>query len=188
MHLYEPSTVHWKQGGQDISLAVKTRFPMETKVEAKIKTAAPVSSKIRVRVPGWAKGEMSLSVNGAAAGSGKPGSYVTLDRQWSDGDTLAFTLPASIRVTPYKGEDSIPGKTRYSLEYGPVLLAAVGSTSCDLIAPKGTDADSLAEQVVPVSESALEFKMNGNPDQRLMPYYQVGNEQFTCYPTISPSA
>jgi uncharacterized protein len=185
VHLYEPSTVRWKQNGQEMTLALATRFPLENSVQAKVKAAAETRARIRVRVPSWASREMEVSVNGKPAGSGKPGSYLTLDRSWKDGDTISFTLPASIRVTRYKGEDQIAGKTRYSVEYGPILLAAIGASNVELTLAKGASPESLEDHLEPVAESPLNFKLRGEGDKRLMPYHQISGEKFTCYPTIA---
>jgi DUF1680 family protein len=140
---------------------------------------------MRMRVPSWASREMEVSINGKAIEKGKPGSYVTLDRKWKDGDTISFTLPASMRVTRYTGEDQIAGKTRYSVEYGPILLAAVGGANIDLMLGKGVSPESLADHLEPVAGSPLHFTVRGDGDKRLMPYYQISEEKFTCYPTIS---
>jgi DUF1680 family protein len=185
VHLYEPSTIRWQQGGQPMELSVKTRFPLETGVKATVKTAAATQARIRIRVPSWASGEMAISVNGKSAGTGKPGSYVALDRKWADGDSIEFTLPASIRVKRYNGADQIPGKARYSIEYGPILLAAVGSSKVDLAVAKGKEAESLADHLETVAGSPLHFTVRGNPGQKFMPYWQISEEEFTCYPSIT---
>ena len=188
VHLYEPSTIQWQQNGQPLALTVKTRFPLETGVKATVKTAAATQAKIRIRVPSWASGEMAISVNGKSAGTGKPGSYVALDRKWADGDSIEFTLPASIRVKRYNGADQIAGKIRYSVEYGPILLAAIGSSKVDLAVDKGKGAASLANHLEPVAGSPLHFTVRGNPGQSFMPYWQISAEEFTCYPSISETA
>ncbi|MGB8258775.1 MAG: beta-L-arabinofuranosidase domain-containing protein, partial [Terracidiphilus sp.] len=125
VHLYEPSTIRWQHHGQQVELALRTRFPFENGVEAAVNTAAPVRATLRFRVPSWAAAPVEIAVNGAPAATGTPGSYVALDRTWVSGDTVSFTLPAALRVTRYLGADQIPGKQRYALESGPVLMAAV---------------------------------------------------------------
>src|ERR1019366_8202439 len=70
VHLYEPSTIRWQQGGQPMEFTVKTRFPLETGVKATVKAAAETQARIRIRVPSWASGEMAVSVNGKSAGTG----------------------------------------------------------------------------------------------------------------------
>jgi len=185
VNLFEASTVRWQQDGHEMTLSVATRFPLENSVHATVKAATETPTKIRVRVPSWASRDMEVSINGKTAGSGKAGSYLTLDRKWKDGDAIAFTLPASIRVTRYRGEDQIAGKDRYSVEYGPILLAAVGDSNVDLALAKGAVAEALGNHLEPVAGAPLHFTLRGDTSRKLMPYYQVTNEKFTCYPTIS---
>ena len=187
-HLYEPCTLKWQQGAVEMSLTVHAQFPFDNLVEGTLHVPAATQAKIRVRVPGWAIGEMSVSVNGNAAGSGKPGSYVALDRQWSEGDKITFTLPAAMRVTPYKGADQVVGKTRYAIEYGPVLMAVVGSGLVDLALEKGSDPESLGRHLDSIAGAPLNYTLREDPSRRIMPYFQIQDQQFTCYPIITVSA
>jgi DUF1680 family protein len=184
VNLYEPSTVRWHQDGQPMELTVTTRFPFETVVHGTVKTAKPIESNLRIRVPSWGTREMEISVNGKSAGAGKPGTYLPIKRQWSNGDTIEFNLKAEVRVSRYRGEDQLAGKTRYSFEYGPILLAAVGSSKMDVVADRGHDGEQLANQLELVEGSSLHFTVRGNPDLKFMPYWQVTEEEFTCYPAL----
>jgi DUF1680 family protein len=184
VHLYEPSAIRWRQGGQPMELTVKTRFPFETAVHGTVKTAAPTEANLRIRVPSWAAREMKVSVNGRPVGVGRPGTYLPIKRQWSDGDTIEFTLPAAIRVKRYTGADQIAGETRYSVEYGPILLAAVGSSKVDLSVDSGHDAEHLSNHLEPIVGLPLHFTVRGNPGRKFMPYWQVSEEEFTCYPAV----
>lgn len=184
VHLYEPSTIRWQQGGQPMELTIKTRFPFETAVHGTVRTSVPTHANLRIRVPSWAAREMKISVNGKPAGVGKPGTYLPIKRQWSEGDTIEFTLPAAIQVKRYTGADQIADKTRYSVEYGPVLLAAVGSSKVDLSVDSGHDAEHLANHLEPIQGLPLHFTVRGNPGQKFMPYWQVSAEEFTCYPAV----
>ena len=51
---------------------------------------------------------MAVTVNGKPAGTGKPGSYVTLDRAWAEGDVASFTLPAGLVCITIYGSGSNP--------------------------------------------------------------------------------
>jgi hypothetical protein len=113
---------------------------------------------------------MELRVNGTTAGTGAPSSYVTLDRVWSDGDRIEFTLAPALLVRRYTGADQLPGKARFSVEYGPILLAAVGASEVDLQVEPGAAPESLARLLEPVPGSPLHFNIRGNPGARLMPY------------------
>lgn len=184
VNLYEPSTIDWQQDAKPMQLTVKTKFPYGTQFEAIVRTASPSKSNIRIRVPSWATSNMEISVNGKAAGSGIIGTYTALDREWSDGDTIEFTLPASILAKRYTGADQIAGKNRYSIEYGPILLAAVGSRNLELSIDKERDVEHLADYLEPIAGSPLHFTVRGNPGQIFMPYWLITEEEFTCYPAV----
>lgn len=185
VHLYEPSTIRWQQGAQPMELTVKTRFPFETAVQCTVRVPVKTQARIRIRVPSWAVMEMNLSVNGKAAGTGEPGTYLVLDRQWLDRDTIEFTLPAAVQVKRYRGKDQIAGKTRYSFEYGPVLLAVQGTNTVDFAVAKGHKVEHLAGDLQPVDGASLHFAVPDNPGHKLVPYWEISEEEFTCYPTIT---
>lgn len=186
VNLYAPSTIRWNHRGSPVELTMQTKFPYSTKVECKVKTEKPAQASLRVRVPSWAAKEMTIEVNGKAAGSGKPGSYVTLDRQWASGDSIVFTLPANVRAKKYTGADQIAGKSRYSFEYGPILLAAVGSANAELSGV--ADGERLADLLEPVEGEPLHFTVRGNTGTKFVPYFEVRQEEFTCFPAVAEKA
>lgn len=188
VHLYEPSTIRWMQNGQPIELTVDTQFPFATKVEATVRTESPIAGNIRIRVPSWAAKEMKVSINGQPAGSGKPGSYLAFKRKWQSGDRIEFTLPVTIRLRPYAGLDQIAGDIRFSVEYGPILLAAVGSSTVKLSINRGHNLEDIAEYLEPIAGAQLQFSVRGNPGQKFVPYWQVSDQEFTCFPRVANPA
>lgn len=186
VHLYEPSTIRWKLDGSEASVAMHTRFPLENKVECVVNPDVKKKFNLRLRVPSWAQAEMEIRINGESAGSGKPGSYFSLDREWQPGDRVTFSLPAGLRATRYDGFDKIPGRTRYAIEYGPVLLAAVGSSRVDL--PDGFDPKEVSDFLIPATEDPLHFTIRGVPNSKVIPYWLVGTEEFTCFPSVADSS
>jgi hypothetical protein len=67
---------------------------------------------------------------------------------------------------------------RYALQYGPTLMALVGSLDLD-VAP-----GELLNRLSPAADKPLQFAIEGHPDCRYVPYWQVGAENFTCFPTL----
>jgi uncharacterized protein len=185
LHLYEPSTIRWQQAGRPMELTMKTRFPFETQVQCTVNTTAPAVANLRIRVPSWAAAEMTVSVNGEAQGTAGPGTYLPIEREWSSGDTIGFTLPAAIRLKRYTGADQIAGKMRYSVEYGPILLAALGSSPVELLVDSGQKAEHLANQLEPIDGAPLHFAVSGNSGQKFIPYWQISEEEFTCFPVVT---
>jgi DUF1680 family protein len=184
VNLFEPSTITWSQSGKTLRLRTTTKFPFQPDVQMSFSANAAVRTTIRIRVPSWAASEMPIKVNGSVAATGKPGSYVNLDRTWSDGDTLFFSLPMAFRLTRYTGTDQIPDHQRYALEYGPILLAAVGSAEVWLQVRGGHRPEDLLKRLRAKPAEPLHFTVEGNPAIEYMPYWQVTDQPFTCFPVI----
>jgi uncharacterized protein len=206
VNLYEPSAIRWTRAGAAIELAQESRFPFDAAVKLRLKATRPVAMKLRVRVPAWANGEMTIRVNGEDAGRGKPGSYVAIDRTWSTGDVVSFTLPLAWRSVLYRGADQIPGKKRYALMYGPVLMAAAsplkqadtaalpaatsfggrpGRTCAVVIAHDPADP---SQWLAPLPGAPLNFRVKDQGVPIVKPYWTVRDgETFTTYPVIGPA-
>jgi DUF1680 family protein len=184
VNLFEPSAIEWTQGGTQMKAALSGNFPMSPDVKLEISASQAAQAKIRIRVPAWAAGPMQVSVNKEAAVTGKPGSFVTLNRRWSTGDTVRFTLPMELKLTRYTGLDKIEGHERFALEYGPVLLALVGSDSAVLKVPGGKRHEEILGRIKQDPFRPLHFSIEGQPELAYIPYWQVVTEPFTCYPVI----
>jgi uncharacterized protein len=186
IHLFAAASIRWQHQGNPIELTMKTGFPLDTRVEFEVNTPAEVQAALHIRVPAWATRDVTFTVNGKAGGSGKPGSYAILDRRWSNGDTIALTLPAAVQARRYTGADQIPGKSRYSFEYGPILLAAVGASTAEL--EHSGSAEELAARLEPIAGEPLHFRTRGNPAVKFVPYFEVTEKEFTCFPAVRESA
>jgi len=191
VNMFAPSTIRWAQKDdrpdQELKLSMKTTFPYESSVELTYELPSPRRSVMRLRTPSWAVSDMAIRINGVLAATGKPGSYVALDRTWKSGDTVSFTLPAGFRLTRYTGMDQIEGRERYALEYGPILLAVVGTDDVQL-RRSGSSAQGFTSQLNAISGQPLHFAIDGNPDHIYMPYYAIKEETFTCFPVIIPNS
>ncbi len=157
---------------------------MSPDIELEITSSSPAKAKIRIRVPSWAAGPLQITVNQETAVTGTPGTYVTLDRTWTTGDIVRFTLPMQLKLTRYIGLDKIAGHERYALEYGPVLLALIGSDSAMLKVPGGRRPEDILPLLKQEPDRPLHFSIDGHPEFSYIPYWQVITEPFTCYPVI----
>ena len=184
VNLFEPSTLHWTEGGASLRVKMETRFPFDPEVRLHFSTAQPQQAKVRIRVPSWAHGEMAVSVNGQAAAKGRPASYVLLDRAWAEGDTVRFTLPAGLWAERYTGVDQIPNHDRYAVSWGPLLLAAVGAPEIRLRLKNVKQPHDLVKHLRPVPGQPLHFRVENNPAVEFMPYWQVNKEPFSCLPAV----
>jgi DUF1680 family protein len=184
VNLFEPSTLEWPQSGSSAQWKMTTQFPMQPEVSLQVSAVQTLAAKIRIRVPAWAAQEMPIYVNGSLATTGKPGTYAVIDRTWSDKDAIKFTLPIAFRLTPYTGADQTEGAPRYGLEYGPILMAVIGSPDTVLQVKGGKYAEDLLGQIMAKPGTPLHFQIKHNPDVELMPYWKVDQETFTCLPGV----
>lgn len=178
INLFVASSLTWSHAGQNVTLTTSTQFPYDSKVTLTLQNAVPGQMKLRIRVPSWAVGNVIISVNGAVAVTGTPGSYVSLDRLWSHHDRVEFDLPMAFRMIKYTGLDQDQRYDRYALQYGPALMALEGGTDLD-IAP-----DAVASRLLPLEGQPLSFGIAGYPNCKYIPYWQVQAENFTCFPTL----
>ena len=142
---------------------------------------------------------MPIAVNGKQFAIGKPGGYAVLDRTWTGEDRVEFRLPVDFAATLYTGADQVPGHKRYSILYGPVLMAAVGpcrhvplphfcqhenETYWVHIAH---DPANPRKWLRSQEEQSLTYAIEGQTAACLKPYYHVDSkETFTCFPVLEP--
>ena len=216
VNLFANSSIQWRQVRRTIKLEMNTEFPFRPEVKMRLFTAAPTRANIRMRIPTWAAADMPIYINGQHAITGKPGTYQTIDRTWSDGDTITFTLPMAPRLSLYTGIDQVPTGRRYGLEYGPILLAVVAASLADRVgqppAPATAKQRALAhdtnigiawnpgnvvwpvylpiseqeiiQRLQPVPGKPLHFTMDGVAQYQYVPYFQINDELFTCFPAL----
>ena len=210
VNLFANSTINWRQKGQSLKLNTAAEFPFNPDVKMRLSARESTYANIRIRIPQWVATEMSIYINGNLAATGKPGTYQALDRTWSDGDTISFTLPIGFRLSLYTGIDQVTGGLRYGLEYGPILLAVVStngdgkslapSTKALVSAAENVRLDAVAwavnlpvtaEDIIrhlkPIDNQPLHFAIEGDPRHKYMPYWQINEELFTCFPVLKTS-
>jgi hypothetical protein len=185
--LYAPSTLAWQQDGHNLKLACATGFPFTGGTTLTWSGDLPAKAVLRLRVPGWSAGPIAVTVNGQPAGTGQPGTYLALDRTWNTGDQVAFSLPLALRTERYEGAERDRRRERYAVLWGPVLLALVGSVD-ERATQLAFDPAELTRHLTPMDGAPLHFAIDGQTDKEYMPYWQVGDEAFTCFPVVGAGA
>jgi hypothetical protein len=178
VNLFAPSSIAWSHGGRTVALRTETGFPFNGKVALRLTTPEPVRLKLRLRVPTWVNRPVTVTVNGARAATGTPGTYVELELSWSSGDAVEVEFPMDFRLVRYTGLDQDAQHDRQALLYGPLLLALVGGTDLEVAAGE------LIKRLVADVEQPLHFRVTGFPDCTYLPYWQIQGEAFTCFPTL----
>jgi hypothetical protein len=111
------SELDWKEKG--LKVRQESRFPEEEKSELTLRCAAPVELEVKVRHPGWARRGFEIEVNGEKEEGGEPGSYVTLKREWKDGDRIEIKMPYELREEGFADKPE-----RGAVMDGPLVLGA----------------------------------------------------------------
>ncbi len=130
--LYAPSQVTAKVGdGTKVTITERTRYPFDESIQLTITTAKPVSFPLYLRVPGWCENP-KLIINGKKASvKTRPGTYILIDRKWTDGDRISLNLPMEITLTKWtKNNNSVSvnrGPLTYSLKIGEKYVKAGGT-------------------------------------------------------------
>lgn len=127
VNLFIPSSLRW----QGMQLEQVTRFPDEEGTSLVVRRTQAVGKKkktsasagrefsLRVRVPEWTEGVVTLSLNGEPLPVEVADGYARVTRRWQEGDSLHIALPMHLRTMQLPD-----GSPYWSFLYGPVVLAA----------------------------------------------------------------
>jgi hypothetical protein len=97
-------------------------------------------------------------------------------------------LPIGFRLTKYAGvTDGFAGKETYALEYGALLMGLVGSEVKNGVFNLPFPATELPAKLKPIAGPPLHFNIEGINGVEFVPYYEIQNEPFTCYPFFAPT-
>ncbi|WP_293887315.1 MULTISPECIES: beta-L-arabinofuranosidase domain-containing protein [unclassified Sphingobacterium] len=121
VNLYIPSTLQWKERG--IRIEQQTNFPKADHTSLTIRGNGKFD--LHVRVPSWATKGFFVTINGVDQKiAADPGTYLSINRNWKDGDVVKLKMPFDFHLDPVMDQPNIA-----SLFYGPVLLAAQERTA-----------------------------------------------------------
>ena len=198
VNLFIAAELAWKEKG--LTIRQETRFPEEDRTTLTLRTAQPQRLAIKIRQPGWS-GSPAISVNGAPQSlAASPGSYVTLDREWRDGDRITVQFHMALHAEPLPDDPS-----QVALMFGPIVLA--GELGRDGLEKKPTEIHgafpvarvpeeiplvpgfvttgaAFLAHVHPVAGQPLTFATEGigRPrDVTLVPLYRIVDERFSVY-------
>ena len=111
------SELSWTE--KKFGLRQETVFPKEQRTTLVVKAETPQRRTIHIRVPEWVENGGSVRVNGKELeGFADGGGYLTVTREWRDGDRVEVRLPMGLWAWPLPGDG-----TMQAAMYGPLVLA-----------------------------------------------------------------
>ncbi|WP_329567962.1 beta-L-arabinofuranosidase domain-containing protein [Streptomyces sp. NBC_01361] len=178
VNLFVPSEVRWRDGG--LTLRQTGGYP-DTGDPVRITvTRGAASFRLKVRIPGWLSDAdrplaAGVTVNGRAVdvSDAAPGTYLTIDRHWSAGDTVELAFPRALTWRPAPDNPHVQ-----ALSYGPLVLAgAYGTTDSPTI--PSLDRASV-HQVSPRTPEFTVEEADG-AEVSLRPFHQIHHQHYNVY-------
>ena len=159
VNLYEPATLKWPATGAVIRQ--DSHYPSSTAYTSKLTIESPGSHggqfTIMLRVPFWATGANTVTLNGAAVPGVVAGTYLNLTRRWSAGDEVKAYFPATVRWEALV-DDRPAWAGVGSLLYGDMLLAGVNTSEENLVDVDPANVESWVSRVP--NEDQLRFTVS----------------------------
>ncbi|HWW84456.1 MAG TPA: beta-L-arabinofuranosidase domain-containing protein, partial [Vicinamibacterales bacterium] len=140
VNLYVSSRARFKIGDRDLALAMDSEMPWGGKSKIVVSASSPVKGTIKLRIPGWARNRpvpgslyrylartdtpVALAVNGRAENAVPDQmGYVSLDREWKDGDVITIAFPLEVRKV-VASDRVVENRRRVAIERGPIVFCA----------------------------------------------------------------
>ncbi len=174
VNLYTPSRVTWKHGSAHVTLTQQHDYPQTGDISIALKSDRSEHFKLQLRIPAWAGPATRVSINGRPAPSlaPQPGTWLTLDRQWHNGDRIELSLDMPLRLIPL--DSTHPNLV--ALAQGPVVLFAI------LPAPQTLTRQQLLSAT---RASSTEWRINtGSQNVRMLPFTSITTEHYRLYHQI----
>lgn len=133
VNLFIASELNWHQKG--LQIRQETQFPETENSTFTITAAQPLPLTLNIRYPVWATAGALVKVNGKPFRvQQKPGSYISIKRQWRNGDKIEVSYPMRLHMMYANDATNI-----VAIAYGPVILAgAMGEAQ---LPARGTSSD-----------------------------------------------
>jgi len=101
-----------------VTVTEETAYPFDEVVTLKIRTAGKVRFPLYLRIPGWCEGAAAAVNGGKLKAAPEPRSYLVIERDWADGDTVTLRLPMSLEAVVWE-----KNKKAVSLRRGPLWFS-----------------------------------------------------------------
>jgi DUF1680 family protein len=111
----------------EAQLSIKTEYPTSDSVAIVFDKVTPDFKTLKLRAPSYSK-SVKANVMGAEFEGVAEDGYITITREWKNGDTVELTIDMTPRALHAPGVDEKPEtKNFFALMYGPLVLAKEAS-------------------------------------------------------------
>ena len=185
VNLYMSNTLSHRMAGGLVELSQETDYPWSGDVILNVLRNDAGEFTLRLRIPGWARGEVvpsdlysfadgkasawSVSVNGEELSSELEDGYFCIERKWKKGDRVELHLdmePRFVKANPAVEAD----RGRLAVERGPLVYCAEWpDNECNVLEATVSAGDSLTVESRPDMLYGIDVIRDGA--LTLIPYY-----------------
>ena len=101
--------------GKNVKFVEKTEYPFDGKIELTFYSDIAVTFPLHLRIPLWAENAV-ISINGEHYKKAESGTFITINRKWSNNDIVEISLPMDIRTSKWHNNS-------IGIERGPLIFA-----------------------------------------------------------------
>ena len=141
------NTMHDSVKNGDVSLKMDTQYPWDDMVKIEVTEAPRKGFNLKLRIPGWVRGQVlpsdlyeydddvnlgyKVTLNGEEVKADLQKGYFCIDRQWKPGDVVTLQMDMEPRIV--KANDLVKDdEGRIAIERGPVVYCAEWPDNPDL--------------------------------------------------------
>ncbi|MFX0101206.1 MAG: glycoside hydrolase family 127 protein [Candidatus Hodarchaeota archaeon] len=124
VHLYIQSEANLQVAGINVNLQQETNYPWDGSVKIGLKPEKTAKFDLKLRIPSWCK-EHAIKVNGEEASPSLEKGYVTLNREWKEGDVIELQLAMDVERM-YSHPFVTANTGRVALQRGPIIYCLEG--------------------------------------------------------------
>jgi len=140
VNLYVSSRTSFSVAGRRLGMSLESEMPWGGTSRLTISAREPMRATIKLRIPGWARhrpvpgtlyayetrtaSRVSIDINGRSISAAPDAmGYVSIDREWTNGDVIRVVLPIEIRRV-VADPRVIHDRRRVAIERGPLVYCA----------------------------------------------------------------
>jgi DUF1680 family protein len=194
VNVYAESEADARVGETSVRLRQATEYPWSGRVALSVTPGAPKTFALRLRIPGWVRGEpvpsdlyryeradgasFRVLVNGEPVAASAAEGYVTLRREWRESDAVELDLAMPVRRV--RGHERIAATAgRVALERGPVVYCVEQLDSerplDELAVPANTRLEPVLRPDVLGGATLLRVAPPDGPAFQAVPYFAWNN-------------
>jgi DUF1680 family protein len=173
VNLYLPSTLRWNQDGATVVLTQKTHYPFDNVVRFNLEMKNAKNFVLNFRIPAWTTGA-TVSVNGRQwSAPATPGTFASVSREWTSGDTIELNLPMPLRTEPINSQQP----QTVALCFGPLVLFAITDEQPSISHDDLLGAKRKSQRTWMIETEAASVE--------LLPFTEIDDQQYSTYLRIT---